>query len=294
MSDLSLVFIIGTGRCGSTLLHNIIARHKDTSFVSNIEEQYRRGRHLTPFANWMCRHDNLPLVSRYAHRFEPTEAYGLMNRQVSSIYSRPTRDLTREDVTPWLRKRFTDFFQHRHEKLGQPTFLHKYTGWSRVGFFGEIFPESRFIHVMRDGRAVANSWLQMPWWEGYQGPQHWQWGELKGEDLEMWERSGRSFVTLAGLCWLKLIRGFRRVTETTEPDRLLNLRYEDFIEDPTGKLRELLEFSDLEWDADFERQFARFNVTSSRANAFERDLTSAQQKELESVICGELEAHGYL
>jgi len=43
----------------------------------------------------------------------------------------------------------------RIDSQKKPVFIHKYTGWSRIAFFKEIFPEARFVHVIRDGRAVA-------------------------------------------------------------------------------------------------------------------------------------------
>ncbi|MEZ5595565.1 MAG: hypothetical protein R3E84_04105 [Pseudomonadales bacterium] len=36
---MQLAFIVGTGCCGSTLLHEIFAKHADTSFLSQIEEK---------------------------------------------------------------------------------------------------------------------------------------------------------------------------------------------------------------------------------------------------------------
>ena len=33
------VFLIGTGRCGSTLVHQLLARHPDVGFISNLEDR---------------------------------------------------------------------------------------------------------------------------------------------------------------------------------------------------------------------------------------------------------------
>ncbi|MEY2426226.1 MAG: hypothetical protein QOI61_1798, partial [Actinomycetota bacterium] len=32
-------FVLGTGRCGSTLVHELLARHHDVGFLSNIEDR---------------------------------------------------------------------------------------------------------------------------------------------------------------------------------------------------------------------------------------------------------------
>ena len=35
------LFVLGTGRCGSTLVEEVLARHPDSGFVSNLEEAIR-------------------------------------------------------------------------------------------------------------------------------------------------------------------------------------------------------------------------------------------------------------
>lgn len=288
---MKLVFIIGTGRCGSTLLHNILARHSQSSFLSTIEERYHRAKPLAKWANFVCRHEKSPLLERQAHRFQPTEGYALLNREVSSIYSRPMRDLTAQDVTPWMRRQFRNFFESRYEALNCPLLVHKYTGWSRLGFFAEIFPEAKFVHIVRDGRAVANSWLQMPWWEGYQGPNVWQWGNLSEEQNQVWQKSNRSYITLAGLCWSILIRGF--IESRLGPERSMTIRHEDFVEDPNTKISQVLDFVGLEYDEDFSKQLGKFNISPSRTTAFEQDLLEEQHAELREVMIPELKAFDY-
>ncbi len=111
----------------------------------------------------------------------------MLAREVSPLLASPVRDLRADDVTPWLERRFREFFAERAQVQGTATFLHKFTGWPRAGFIRGVLPDARFIHVVRDGRAVANSWLQMPWWLGFEGPDHWQWGPLPPDLAAEWE-----------------------------------------------------------------------------------------------------------
>ena len=32
-------FVLGSGRCGSTLVHDVLARHPDVGFVSNVDDR---------------------------------------------------------------------------------------------------------------------------------------------------------------------------------------------------------------------------------------------------------------
>ena len=141
-------------------------------------------------------------------RFAPSEGYRALAREVSPILESSDRDLVAADATPWLVERLQAFFTSRTERAPQPLYLHKFTGWPRAGFLHVAFPEARYANVIRDGRAVANSWLQMPWWRGYQGPEHWHFGPLSPEHAEAYERSRRSYVVLAGLAWVLLMDAF--------------------------------------------------------------------------------------
>ena len=238
--------------------------------------------------------EHRPGFAGLAKRFQPTEGYGLIGNQVSPIYVRPNRDLTADDVTPWLRERFEAFFHSRSEGSAGGALVHKYTGWSRLGFFAEILPQAKFVHVVRDGRAVANSWMQMRWWGGYDGPRSWLWGDLSSEDAQVWQRSGQSFCTLAGLHWKALVGSFVDASAELDPSRYLELRYEDLVANPQQTLSGLLQFAGLEWNADFERQLGHFKIRASRVDSFRRNLSEHQVEQLEATMRSELQRYRYL
>jgi hypothetical protein len=85
-----------------------------------------------------------------------------------------------------------------------------------------LFPESRFIHLIRDGRDVALSYLAAGW-----GP-----STLEGNAL-FWKR----FVSHGRLRGRQL-----------GPSRYVELRYEDLMEEPERNVRALCSFVDLEYD----------------------------------------------
>jgi hypothetical protein len=288
-----LVFVIGTGRCGSSLLHEIMARHPDVGFVSNIDDRLGG---LDLAGRW-----NQTIYRRIPNRFTekgrlryaPSEAYNVLDKQVSPILSAPSRDLLAEDVTPWLANRLRQFFERRAEAQGRPVFLHKFTGWPRSGLLHEVFPEARFINVVRDGRAVANSLLQMDWWSGYRGPGGWSLGPLDPERQRLWDESGRSYVVLAGLEWDILMDAFDAARRRVPAGKWLDVRYEDVLADPRAQLARMLEFSGLTWTPDFDTAFARYSFGSGRSEAFRKDLGPGALATLEPVIARHLLAQGY-
>jgi hypothetical protein len=287
------VFVLGTGRCGSTLVEEVLCRHESVGFVSNLEDRFKLPLTAGRWNGPLYRRLPAAVTQKSRVRYAPSEGYRVLAREVSPLLASPPRDLLAADVTPWLDVRFRSFFTERARAQRTATFLHKFTGWPRAGFIREVFPSARFIHVVRDGRAVANSWLQMPWWLGFEGPDHWQWGPLPAALGAEWEASGRSFVVLAGLLWKMLIDAFDSARTGIPGVDWLEVRYEDVAANPRPAFARMLEFCGLPWDAAFERGFERHAFSASRSDAFRRDLRPDDVDRLSRLLAGALAARGY-
>jgi hypothetical protein len=301
-----LGFVIGTGRCGSTLVHEVLARHPEVGFVSNLQDKLPtvgfggrwnnallrraapRDPRLGPFR------DRPQLVERGRLRVAPSEGWQVLERQVSPLLVTPHRDLVAADATPWLAARLRRFFERRMAVQRRRVFLHHLTGWPRTGLLHAVFPQARFVHVVRDGRAVANSWLQTSWWSGYQGPARWYLGPLPEPYAQEWAASGESFVLLAGLGWKLLMDAYQAARQAVPPSQWLEVRYEDVVVDPRGQVTSMLEFLGLQWTPEFEAGFARYVFNSGRRDAFRRDLDADQVALLDKSLAGHLQGHGYL
>ena len=287
------VFVLGTGRCGSTLVEEVLCRHPSVGFVSNLEDRFSLPLTAGRWNGSLYRRLPAAVTQKSRVRYAPSEAYRVLSREVSPLLASPMRDLVADDVTPWLEARFRRFFVERASVQHTETFLHKFTGWPRAGFIRGVFPSGRFIHVVRDGRAVANSWLQMPWWLGFEGPDHWQWGPLPDDLSAEWDESDRSFVVLAGLLWKMLIDAFDKARRAIPAADWLEIRYEDVAANPRTAFAKMLEFCGLPWDAEFERGFERHTFTASRADAFRRDLAPDDVDRLSRILASELAARRY-
>lgn len=291
--ETTFAFVVGTGRCGSSLVQEVLARHPQVGFVSNVDDRLPMPGIGSTLNNSLYRRVPESLTRKGRVRYAPSEGYRALSREVSPQVVAPFRDLLASDVTPWLSDRFRRFFGARAAAQGKPVFLHKFTGWPRAGFIAEVLPESRFVHVVRDGRAVANSLLQTSWWKGFAGPDAWGWGPLPAEYRTEWEDSGRSFVLLAGLQWKMLLDAAEAALSLIPPERVQTMRYEDFVSDPRSRLAELLGFLGLEWDQVFEEQVGRLTITPDRLRSYERDLTPEQVGLLDKSLAGHLGRLGY-
>jgi hypothetical protein len=287
-----VVFVLGTGRCGSTLVQEVMAKHPGTGYLLNLEDRLpgvRLGRTAAALYRRLP-----PEASRKGRlRLAPTEGYRALADRVSPVLAEPTRDLVAEDATPWLVERTREFFDAAAARHRAPVFLHKFTGWPRSGFLSQVWPDARFVHVVRDGRAVANSLLQMPWWRGYTG------GGLGAEAMlpaayrERWLAEGRSFPVLAGLEWAMLMDSFADARAKAAEGHWLELRYEDVVADPQQTFARALEFCGLEPSPAFDRALARYRFAAGRTDAFRRDLRPDDVAALTRVLHDHLEAYGY-
>jgi hypothetical protein len=300
-----LFFVFGTGRCGSSLVTEVLARHPEVGFVSNLDDKLSwldlSGRwnsalfqRFGPRDPAMVTFRHRPrLLERGRLRVAPSEGWTVLDRQVSPLVSSTCRDLGAADVTPWLERRVRRFFERRMAAQHRRFFLHHLTGWPRAGLFQAVFPDARFIHVIRDGRAVASSWLQMPWWSGHGGPSNWSLGPLPERYALEWERSGSSYVVLAGLAWKLLMDAFDAAHASIPPEQWLDVRYEDVLEEPRKQVTRMLDFLGLEWTPRFDAGFGRYRFEHGRSAAFRRDLDAANLALLERSLAGRLLAYDY-
>jgi omega-hydroxy-beta-dihydromenaquinone-9 sulfotransferase len=269
------LFVVGTGRCGSTLLAEILAGHPEIGWISNYPPRLARVARALPLAP------------------HPIEAYGLLEQQVSPMLVDPCRDLTADDAAPWLERRLRRFFDSHAQDEARPVFMHKFTGWPRARLLAAVFPEATFIHVYRDGRSVANSYLQVPWWRGYRGVPQWSFGDLSEEERREWEATDHSWTYLAGLEWMRLMGAFEAARAEIGPQRWLDLRYEDLVARPKEETAAVLRFTGLEsWDG-LDATLSRLGVSEGRRDAYRDELRPEDVSLLESMLASTLARWGY-
>jgi hypothetical protein len=288
------VFVISNGRSGSTLVHELLARHPDVGFVSNLEDRLPElpasaGR----FNNALYRRVPPALTRKGRVRFAPSEAWRALAHHVSPMLVRPVRDLVAADAMSWVAERFHRFFTERARVQGKPVFVHKLTGWPRSGFIRAVFPDARFVHVVRDGRAVVASDLRVSWWRGWEGPEGLGAGVLPAAYLAEWEASGRSFPMLSAQGWKVAMDAYATARKLVPADRWLDVRYEDVVADPPSRFKEMLQFMDLEPHPGFDAALRRTPFRADRVDAWRGLLGPANVAELDATLAGSLRAWGY-
>jgi sulfotransferase family protein len=282
------IIIVGTGRCGSTVFHRLLAMHPQMMWLSGFCYRYPD---KPKWNRWAVTAMGNPLLRRlFGETIRPGENYRFWDKHAYG-FSEPCRDLLRSDVTARVKKQVRGALEpmltSRRSRL-----LVKITGWPRIGFLNEIFEDAKFIHIVRDGRAVASSLLHVNFWRGWHGPQSWRAGLLSPEDQATWEGHDRSFVALAGLEWRIQMRAIEAARRSLDPKRFFEVKYESFCEQPMETCRQVLEFAELPESAEFERHVKATRIRSM-SNRWRDDLTVGQQALLDGLLREDLLQYGY-
>lgn len=282
------IIIVGTGRCGSTMFHHLLAKHPQVMWLSNFCQRYPS---KPKWNRWAVTAMGNPLVRRvFGQRILPSECYRFWDEYAYG-FSAPCRDLVREDVTPRVKKQVRAAL----EPMLTPErnrLLIKIAGWSRMGYLQEIFEEAKFVHMIRDGRAVASSLLHVHFWRGWSGPQGWGAGMLSCEEQAAWEARDRSFVALSALQWKIRTRAMEAARQAIGPNAFYEIKYEDFCAQPLESCRRILEFAGLPWSEEFERHI-RASAIRSTSNRWRDDLTAEQRAVVSELLRDDLIRYGY-
>ncbi len=281
------IFIVSIGRCGSTIFHRILCEHPRISWLTGLADlnPSRASRN-----RWLMEAADFPLVGSFVRRVYPSECYRFWEYHCPG-FRRPFRDLSGEDLSERSKLRVRAALGEVTSKK-RPRLAMKITGWPRLGLLSSIFPTARFIHLGRDGRSVANSFMNVPWWWGWRGPENWRWGKLPDDYHDEWESHDRSFVALAGIQWKIFMDALDASRKLLPEGRLLDLSYEDLCSDPVEVFQRVLKFCGLHESISFSKSLENFSLVDT-GSKWRRHLTAAQQHTLNDVLSGYLDRHGY-
>jgi len=286
------IFIIGNIRSGTTILYNLLSLHPDVCWFSNHSDR---------------------LASAYGvaflHRF--LDIPSMRDRQARAI-AENRRMFKRFNIVPWpdegdriyhehsglgqtqngvettltdeMERQLTRKIREHLELTGKSRFLSKQTANNRrLGLIAGMFPDAYFVHVIRDGRAVANSTIRVPWWNDT----HVWWLGCRASE---WEARGREPIELCGLYWQRTLEEIFRNKEMLG-ERYTEVRYEALVADVPGVIGEILSFCGLESDAAYDRALPPELPDMNRK--WREQLTGGQRAALEGAVGDFLAALGY-
>lgn len=275
------IFIVGVGRSGSTIFHRIFTEHPHVAWLSSrLCNKFPNKPHVN---SYLMKAIDYPKIGNFIRRrFISGEGYDFWEYH-SRGFSEPCRDLLASDVTSKLKRELPDALSQiltaKRNRL-----LIKITGWPRIGFLNEIFPDAKFIHIKRDQRSVINSLINVDFWSGWQGPHKWRWGELTAKQMQEWDRFDRSYVALAGIELQILSDAMEQAKRCMpNPENFLEVAYEDLCTDPMNIYKNVIDFCELEWSPIFQDAINRYQLKNTNYK-WQEDLSEDQQNIVEYFV----------
>jgi hypothetical protein len=147
-----------------------------------------------------------------------------------------------------------------------------------------VFPEAKFIHLIRDGRDVALS------------------------VIDTWGRRAHVDLVFAARTWSRRINEAQSAASRLRPDLWIELRYEDLVTDPESQLRRICRFLGEAFHPDMARhhlaasksiengafhESVRHPITSARVGRWRTEMSPSDLRVFEAVVGPGLTSLGY-
>ncbi|MGH2799414.1 MAG: sulfotransferase family protein [Thermoleophilaceae bacterium] len=247
------IIVLGMPRSGTTVIFDAIASHPGVGWFS---AQINRLPRL-PVVLALSRLADLDASFRKAInrsdqrrswreklRVGPSESYGVWRHCCGEkfLYDH----LLGIEATTQERRCVRSLAAKALRYQGKQRFAAKITGPARIGYLSSIFDDALFLHVVRDGRAVVQSLMNVHFWRDSWRERQPAWkGGIPASELARWRVLGGSPLALAAIQWSVVVQRAREEAALSAPSRYAEVRYEDFAADPHGVLDEITDFLDL-------------------------------------------------
>jgi hypothetical protein len=241
------ILIIGAPGSGTTLLYQTMCSHRDLAYVNHNMLRAGLRKHGKLVGD---RRKALYILHNIIHRdlasTLPHEADAFWMTYFRDYYGYMTENDYTEEMAAYFRKKVLQV----QNLWGRPRFVNKNLQNSfRVRLLNLIFPDAKFIHIIRDGRAVAFSLLNKKA-DGATSPIL-----LVGfkDILRDKYQLNRSELYNYGLAWAEFVRKGREAAAIAK-GRYYEVHYEKLVREPYNELRNIIDFCELDWYSKFEEK----------------------------------------
>ena len=267
-------FIVGCPRSGTTLLQRMLDAHPDVAVAPETFFMRRFWDRRAEYGD-LAEEGSL---DRLVDDLAATPEFEEMGLDVESFRAgMHTRSRRWDAVFHELLRQFAE--TQKAKRVGEKTPNHVLY----ISILHRWFPEAKFVHLVRDPRAVVNSWRTIPWSSGY-----------RWRDAEV---------------WVEYVRAGREA-ESSHGDHVTSFHFEDLVRSPEEELRALCSFLEMPYDdrmrsfherdpstVDVQREPWKQRtidpIDASVADRWRDELSAGAQAQVEAVAEPEMRQWGY-
>jgi len=243
------IFIVGHWRSGTTMLHELMVLDDRHAYPSTYDcfapNHFLCSAGFVTRCLWFLMPSKRPVDNMAAGWLRPQEdEFAMCNMGLPSPYAtiafpnRPPQNqeyldfdgVAPEDVQRW-KEALSWFLRCLTVREEKRIVLKSPTHTARMKALTELFPDARFVHIVRDPYVIFPStvslWKRLYRDQGFQSPRY--------DDLE--EHVFQTFT--------KMYNAFERDRQHIKPSRLCEVRYEDLVKSPLEEMQRLYAKLDL-------------------------------------------------
>lgn len=270
------IFVIGAARSGTNMLRDILTQIPNTG-------------------TWNC--DEINPIWRHGNLNHPNDVF--------------TSSMVNPNIKRYIRRAFTRI---AHKTSAQYVIEKTCANSLRVPFINKIFPNGKYIFIIRDGRDTVASasirWnapfeliytlkklryipiIDIPFYAYRFG-----WNRIKQvfsnkKQLSFWgvqiediqeHLKSRTLSEVCALQWKECVEASHKDLSEINGEQVLQVRYEEFVNDPKSELTKILNFIGME-GTDIDLDSLVKNVKKSSVGKYQSALSNPKLSDIEKLI----------
>ena len=282
------LFIVGAPRSGTSLLYKLLCLHPEAAWISNWSRRALGVPAVASLNRLVRRPSDLRRSVWFGADGANAYVYGRRRAAWERLYPMPVEGEpvyrqcgigpggTDRQAT-CLRRAFAGL---RRWSGGRVLVSKRIANNQRIPFLSAAFPTARFVHLIRDGRAVAYSLTRVDWWED--GVVWWY-----GDTPRRWRERGGDPWELAAIHWVRELASIGEGLGAVAPERQLELRYEELVAEPVAVLRRVAGLAGLADDPGWVAELGRLRYPNKN-EAWRERLAPAARERVETIQREEL------
>jgi hypothetical protein len=213
-------FIIGTGRCGTTMLAQMLNSHSRICVPHELQILFQYSNNGSRLYEIFSENKNINYgPEEFIRLIDVICPYNFLKYfDYASFFQQQKYPIF--DLDKLVADLYTAIAISRNKNI----FIEQ-SAWygQRIDILNELFPSAKYIHMIRDGRDVAISFARTPWWHN--------------DIIQNLERWNAEILTI--------ISSLNAFISTTN---VLQIRYEDFLEAPHNNLQRICDLLEVDFE----------------------------------------------